>query len=56
MHELTVGGGEGRVVFSIPGWAHDVTNVGTDDLVIMLWASEVFDRARQDTVRAKVTP
>ena len=56
MHELTVGGGEGRVVFSIPGWAHDVTNVGTDDLVIMLWASEVFDRARQDTVRSKVAP
>jgi len=55
-HELTVRGGEGRVVFSIPGWTHDVTNLGTDDLVIMLWSSEVFDRARPDTVRSKVMP
>jgi UDP-2-acetamido-2,6-beta-L-arabino-hexul-4-ose reductase len=54
-HELTVCGGEGRIVFSIPGWAHDVTNIGTDDLIIMLWASEVFNRAGQDTVRSKVT-
>ena len=55
-HELTIRGEEGRVVFSIPGWTHDVTNMGTDDLVIMLWSSEVFDRARPDTVRSKVTP
>ena len=55
-HELTIRGGEGRVVFSIPGWAHDVTNVGPDDLLIMLWASELFDRARPDTVRSKVMP
>jgi len=55
MRELTVRGEEGRIVFSIPGWAHDVTNVGTDDLVIMLWGSEVFDRARPDTVRSKVS-
>jgi UDP-2-acetamido-2,6-beta-L-arabino-hexul-4-ose reductase len=54
--ELTVRGEEGRVVFSVPGWAHDVTNVSTEDLVIMLWSSEVFDRGRQDTVRSRVTP
>jgi len=55
-HELMVRGGAGHVVFSVPGWAHDVTNVGPDELVIMLWASEIFDRARPDTVRTKVHP
>jgi UDP-2-acetamido-2,6-beta-L-arabino-hexul-4-ose reductase len=55
-HELMVRGGEGRIVFSVPGWAHDVANMGADELIIMLWASEIFDRARPDTVRAKVAP
>lgn len=37
------------VVETVPGWTHDVTNVSADELVVMLWANEVFDRARQDT-------
>jgi UDP-2-acetamido-2,6-beta-L-arabino-hexul-4-ose reductase len=38
------------VVETIPGWTHDITNVGSDVMVSLLWASEVFDRARPDTV------
>ncbi len=53
-HSVTIPGGEGRVIESIPGWAHGVTNVGEDELIIMLWANEVFDRARPDTVAVKV--
>ena len=53
-HEITIRGEDGRVIFSIPGWAHDVTNVGADDLMVLLWSSEVFDRAGPDTVRSKV--
>ena len=32
-----------------PGWAHDITNIGDSDMVVMLWANEVFDRQRPDT-------
>ncbi|HUQ53972.1 MAG TPA: NAD-dependent epimerase/dehydratase family protein, partial [Gammaproteobacteria bacterium] len=53
-HEVTLRGGEGRIVESIPGWTHNVTNVGDDELIVMLWASEIFDRARPDTVPMKV--
>jgi UDP-2-acetamido-2,6-beta-L-arabino-hexul-4-ose reductase len=38
------------VVETIPGWTHDITNVGSGVMVSLLWASEVFDRARPDTV------
>lgn len=55
-HELMVSGGEGRIVDTIPGWTHDITNVGSDTLIVMLWANEVFDRARPDTVAMKVAP
>lgn len=47
-------GGQGRIVETIPGWTHDITNVGDQDMVVMLWASEIFDRARPDTVAMKV--
>lgn len=43
-----------RVVDTIPGWVHDITNVGNDDLIVMLWANEVFDRQRPDTISDKV--
>ncbi|MCU0921187.1 MAG: NAD-dependent epimerase/dehydratase family protein [Burkholderiaceae bacterium] len=55
-HELLVRGGEGRIVDTIPGWTHDITNVGTDTMIVMLWANEVFDRERPDTVAMKVAP
>ena len=52
--ELTTSGDKPRVVDSIPGWVHDITNTGQDELVVMLWANEVFDRANPDTVAAPI--
>lgn len=47
--ELESCGEEPLVVDTIPGWAHDITNIGDEELVVMLWANEVFDRQRPDT-------
>lgn len=52
--ELVVNGGEGQIVETAPGWAHDITNVGEDELIVMLWANEIFDRSRPDTIAMKV--
>lgn len=49
-YELVVSDEESRVVETIPGWAHDITNIGNDDLIVMLWANELFDRSQPDTV------
>jgi len=38
------------IVDTIPGWVHDITNIGDDTLVVMLWANEIFDRQKPDTV------
>lgn len=54
VHELHTSGEHPTIVETIPGWAHDITNVGSDDLVVMLWANEQFDRARPDTYSHKV--
>lgn len=53
-HDLVTRGGEGRIVETIPGWTHDITNIGETEMVVMLWANEIFDRARPDTIAQKV--
>ncbi|WP_394673377.1 NAD-dependent epimerase/dehydratase family protein [Limnobacter sp.] len=52
--ELLTSGDQPQVVDTIPGWAHDITNVGSDEMIVMLWANENFDRERPDTVASKV--
>ena len=52
--ELTTSGDKPQVVDTIPGWVHDITNVGDDEMVVMLWANEVFDRSNPDTVTAPI--
>jgi UDP-2-acetamido-2,6-beta-L-arabino-hexul-4-ose reductase len=54
LFELATSGDKPQVVDTIPGWVHDITNVGHDEMVVMLWANEVFDRQRPDTVASKV--
>ncbi|MFN7835000.1 MAG: UDP-2-acetamido-2,6-beta-L-arabino-hexul-4-ose reductase [Burkholderiaceae bacterium] len=54
MVELRTRGGTPQVVDTIPGWTHDITNVGNDEMVVMLWANENFDRTKPDTVTSKV--
>jgi UDP-2-acetamido-2,6-beta-L-arabino-hexul-4-ose reductase len=52
--ELRTDGRQPRVVDTIPGWTHDITNVGEEEMVVMLWANENFDRQRPDTVPCRV--
>jgi UDP-2-acetamido-2,6-beta-L-arabino-hexul-4-ose reductase len=53
-YELIVDGLAPKIVETIPGWTHDITNIGENELIVMLWASEAFDRARPDTIVNKV--
>ncbi|MFM0647594.1 capsular polysaccharide biosynthesis protein CapF [Paraburkholderia bryophila] len=48
-HELVTAGEKPEIVETVPGWTHDITNIGQDEMIVMLWANEVFDRARPDT-------
>ena len=48
-HELATTGDKPEIVETVPGWTHDITNTGASEMIVMLWANEVFDRARPDT-------
>lgn len=53
-YEILTTGDEPQVVETVPGWSHDITNVGSDEMYVMLWANEIFEPEKPDTVYHKV--
>jgi UDP-2-acetamido-2,6-beta-L-arabino-hexul-4-ose reductase len=53
-HELFTRGEKAEIVETVPGWTHDITNVGEEEMIVMLWANEIFDRQRPDTIAAEL--
>lgn len=54
-YQLETHGDEPRIVETVPGWTHDITNIGDDEMVVMLWANEIFDRSKPDTYAMPIT-
>jgi len=48
-HQVNTSAENLQIVETIPGWAHDITNVGEDEMVVLLWANEIFDLQHPDT-------
>jgi UDP-2-acetamido-2,6-beta-L-arabino-hexul-4-ose reductase len=48
-YELRTNGEQPEIVETVTGWTHDITNVGDDEMIVMLWANEIFDRENPDT-------
>ena len=43
-----------EIVNTIPGWVHDVTNIGDQELVVFVWANENFEPDKPDTYKSEV--
>ena len=52
--EIRTSGNQPTVVETIPGWTHDITNVGDDLMISLLWANEIFSPERPDTIAEEV--
>lgn len=52
--EMETSGEHPKIVETVPGWTHDITNIGKTELIVMLWANEIFDQSRPDTFPCKV--
>ena len=53
-HEIITTSKELKIVETVPGWSHDITNIGTEEIIVMLWANEIFDPDNPDTISHKV--
>jgi UDP-2-acetamido-2,6-beta-L-arabino-hexul-4-ose reductase len=49
VHEYRVSGVDYRVLDIPPGYTHSIENVGQTEMVVLFWASEVFDPHKPDT-------
>jgi UDP-2-acetamido-2,6-beta-L-arabino-hexul-4-ose reductase len=54
LFQLETHGDRPQIVETVPGWTHNITNIGNDEMVVMLWANEIFDRANPDTIASQV--
>lgn len=53
-YEIFTSGESPAIVETVPGWTHNITNIGNDEMIVMLWANEIFDRQKPDTIAQKV--
>lgn len=53
-YELVTTGETPEIVETVPGWTHDITNTGAEEMIVMLWANEIFDREAPDTFASPV--
>ena len=52
--EIFASSDELKIIETIPGWVHDITNVGENEMIVMLWANEIFNRKEPDTISSEV--
>lgn len=43
-----------KIVETIPGWSHFIKNIGNEEMLVILWANEVFDHENPDTIWCEV--
>lgn len=55
-YQLETTGEVPTIVETVPGWTHDITNIGDNEMIVMLWANEIFDREKPDTYALPLTP
>ena len=43
-HEIIVSSKVPKIVETTPGWSHNITNIGKDEMIVVLWANEILIR------------
>jgi len=42
------------IVDTIPGWVHNIKNIGSEELKVLLWSNENFDKNKPDTYQKEI--
>ena len=52
--QINTSGDSPKIVDTVPGWVHDITNVGSEEMIVMLWANENFNPIKPDTIPSNI--
>jgi UDP-2-acetamido-2,6-beta-L-arabino-hexul-4-ose reductase len=50
MYEITTNSKSLKIVETTPGWSHNITNIGKEEMIVLLWANEIFNPEKPDTI------
>lgn len=53
-YELNVNSDNPEIVETVPGWSHSIKNIGEEELIVMIWANEIYDPNNPDTFPYKI--
>jgi UDP-2-acetamido-2,6-beta-L-arabino-hexul-4-ose reductase len=54
VHEINLDGSNISVIDIPPGTVHSITNIGDEELITLMWASEIYDNEFPDTFKEDV--
>ena len=54
VHELHVSGTHPEIITIPVGYTHNITNIGTEDMLLLIWCNEIFDENKPDTFYEEV--
>lgn len=43
-----------KVVETIPGFTHNIKNIGRNDLIVIIWSNQIYNKKKPDTVYHKI--
>ena len=43
-----------KIIETIPGFAHNIKNIGNEELITIIWSHQIFDKIKPDTVFKKI--
>ena len=44
-----------KIVETIPGFSHNIKNIGNMDLITIIWSNQIFDKIKPDTIFKEIT-
>lgn len=54
IHEFPISGEELQIITIPVGYTHNITNTGTDEMILLIWCNEIFDNNNPDTFYEEV--
>ena len=52
--QVFVNSKELKVIETVPGYTHNIKNVGKDELITIIWSNQIFDKKKPDTIFKEV--
>ncbi len=43
-----------RIIETIPGFTHNIKNIGNEELITIIWSNQIFDKIKPDTIFKKI--